>query len=394
MTGKGWTLLSRGLLLLYFPLLYWYGVSHLSIAPFEIREVSENPLLLHWYQGALHLSSLLPIGDPTPLLRGIPLLLSWTSALLLSQILPHYLRTPREQFYTLLLYLLLPGTILSTLLLTRAALLLLETTLLLYLFHRNQTLSLLLFPVVTLLDPANISLGIGAAIYGLWHRDWRWVGVGIGGVAEVFLLLGYRIGGVPKGHFLHFLLVYSSIYSPLLFLYFLYALYKENLPKYRSLIGGIASGAFLLSLLLSFRQKIKIEEFAPFTLPFLIPIARHFLNSYRVRLRPFRGGYRLLLTSILISILGFDGVLLVNPLKGKLGSGLYFTKPVARQLPTLLAGATLSSQSDPQLAEALLLYYHPTSRKRCEVVWRKKSQLLEFNCSNRVKTLPLSQFLK
>ncbi|MEO1941931.1 MAG: hypothetical protein ABGW77_03460 [Campylobacterales bacterium] len=394
MTDKGWSHLSRGLLLLYFPLLYWYGVSHLSIAPFEIGEVSENPLLLNWYRGALQLTSSLQWGDPTPLLRGIPLLLSWTSALLLSQILPHYIRTPREQFYTLLLYLLLPGTVLSTLLLTRAALLLLETTLLLYLFHRGQPLPILLLPVVTLLDPANISLGIGAIIYGLWHRNWKWIGVGLAGMAEVFLLLGYRIGGVPKGHFLHFLLVYSSIYSPLLFLYFLYALYKENLPGYRSLIGSIASGAFLLSLLLSFRQKIKIEEFAPFTLPFLIPIARHFLNSYRVRLKPFRRGYRLLLTSILISILGFDGVLLINPLKDKLGSGLYFTRPVARRLPILLQRAHISSQSDPQLLEALLLYYHPSSPEMCEVIWRKKVQLLEFNCSNRVKTLSLSPFLK
>ena len=57
----------------------------------------------------------------------------------------------------------------------------------------------------------------------------------------------------------------------------------------------VSGVVFVISLLLSFRQQIHIEDFAPYLMLLLPLAAQTFFSSYRVRLRRFRGGYRTIL---------------------------------------------------------------------------------------------------
>jgi len=66
----------------------------------------------------------------------------------------------------------------------------------------------------------------------------------------------------------------------------------------------IASASIILSLLASFRQKIYIEDFAPYVVIVVPSVIKIFLHSYRIRLKEFRTNYNIVatLTILFLSI--------------------------------------------------------------------------------------------
>jgi hypothetical protein len=90
--------------------------------------------------------------------------------------------------------------------------------------------------------------------------------------------------------------LYAAIFSPFIFIYMIYALYRTGLKEERNILWYLGTTAFLFSLLLSFRQQMKLEELAPYLLVATPIMVKTFLSSYRIRLREFRRGYRILLT--------------------------------------------------------------------------------------------------
>jgi hypothetical protein len=108
------------------------------------------------------------------------------------------------------------------------------------------------------------------------------------------LFYGFVAHGVPSGHLLDILGVYSAIFSPIIFLYIFYTLYRKFLLKQLDQIWFIASTAFIISIILSFRQRINLEYFAPY-LMLVIPLsAQMFIQSYRIRLKKFRKTYKII----------------------------------------------------------------------------------------------------
>jgi hypothetical protein len=67
----------------------------------------------------------------------------------------------------------------------------------------------------------------------------------------------------------------------------------------------LGATAFVFSLIVSFRQQLKLEELAPYILVSTPLMVKTFLSSYRIRLREFRKKYRLLLT-VAMSLLLFS----------------------------------------------------------------------------------------
>ena len=116
-------------------------------------------------------------------------------------------------------------------------------------------------------------------------------------------IYGFDTGGKPKGYFLDTIGIYSVIFSPILFLYFAYSIYRGLIEKERGIIFFIAITALLFSLLLSLRQKIRLEDFAPFVIiasPLMVKI---FFMSYRVRLKQFRFKYKFFLSLVFILLI-------------------------------------------------------------------------------------------
>jgi len=90
--------------------------------------------------------------------------------------------------------------------------------------------------------------------------------------------------------------IYAAIFSPVLFIYLVYALYRRGMKEERTLLWYLGSTALIFSLLFSFRQQMKLEELAPYILVATPILVKAFLSSYRIRLREFRKGYRILLS--------------------------------------------------------------------------------------------------
>jgi len=111
--------------------------------------------------------------------------------------------------------------------------------------------------------------------------------------------------GKPRGYFFDILGVYSAIFSPFLFFYFFYILYRDMVLKNFNIIWAISFFSLILSIIISFRQRTPLEDFAPFVVISIPLLIQRFYSSYRIRLRQFRQGYKivgfLIVSSLLIN---------------------------------------------------------------------------------------------
>jgi putative effector of murein hydrolase len=153
-------------------------------------------------------------------------------------------------------------------------------------------------------DGSFISLYFGLIFYSIYKKDNKFL------IYSLILLMinanyfNYDINGHPQGHFLNMISVYLAIFSPFIFIYFLYSIVKTW--KKPNLLWFISSFSLLFSIILSFRQDIKIDNYAPFVIVSVIFMVYAFLNDYRVRLNIFRKSYKIIFMFLGFSLISFD----------------------------------------------------------------------------------------
>lgn len=220
--------------------------------------------------------------------------LHFLSAILLYHISTYYLPRKSDRVWVLLIYLLLPGITSSALLVNIAGLKIFALFLFIYMYLRVKDWSLFVLPLFMFLDPTAIFLYFSISLFGFVRKQWLMGSVSLGLMLGALLVFGMDIGGTPEGRFLDALGIYSAIFSPIVFIYLFYVLYRRYMSNDRDLIWMIASSMFVFSLLLSFRQKVNIQDFAPYMMIALPLAAQTFFHTYRVRLSMFRRRYRVL----------------------------------------------------------------------------------------------------
>jgi len=278
-------------------------IQGVSISSFEAGIVYGNSSLLNCYSTFfLHL-----FGFNDYVLRLPMIALHLLSATLLYGISGYYLSRPTDKLWVLLIYLLLPGVTSAALLLNIAGFKILAIFTFVYTYLRFGQWSLLLLPLFITLDSTSIYLYFTVALYSLVHKKYVESSLSLSLLLGSIFVWGINVGGVPKGHFLDALGIYAAIFSPLVFIYLFYVLYRRYISNERDLIWMIASSMFIISLLLSFRQKATIQDFAPYLMVALPLAAQTFLHTYRVRLPQFRGRYRILFYSA-FSLLVINGL--------------------------------------------------------------------------------------
>ncbi len=218
---------------------------------------------------------------------------------------------PQDKLETLALFLLLPGFIASSVLVSDSIVAILFTILFLYSYHKKSyILSTLWLVLLFFTNTAVFALYFGVVIYSLYHRDMKlfWVSL----VLFVLSLIwgSFSFTGKPQGHLLELLGLYSAVFSPLLFIYYFYSLYRSLLEGRRELLWYIAFSALALSMLLSIRQQIHIVDFSPYLIVGIVLAIETYLRSLRVRLPRFQYKYRLLAT-ITISVLVLSSFVLI-----------------------------------------------------------------------------------
>jgi len=218
------------------------------------------------------------------------------SVLLLYRVSKAYVKRDSDRLWLVLVYILLPGVISSALLVDNASIIIFSLFLLLYLYQRESPLIPFVLIALLAIDGAYVFLYFAIFVYAFNRGNLFYMALSSLLLVIAFYLYGFDTMGKPSGHFLDTLGLYATIFSPVVFLFLVYVLYRKMITKEYDITLYIGGVVFVVSLLLSFRQSIHIEHFAPYLMLLLPLAAQTFFSSYRVRLRAFRGRYRVLLT--------------------------------------------------------------------------------------------------
>ncbi len=207
---------------------------------------------------------------------------------------------------SVLIYLFLPGIVSSAVLASSTGIILAlyQLFLILWLTKRRMA-AMVLLPIFLLIDRSCVVLYFALAIYALFRREKDFLTWS--SMLFVFALwkYGFSVHGKPKNYFADTIGLYAAIFSPLLFLYFFYAMYRILLKGEKSIIWYVSFSVMIVSLLFSIRQKIPIQDFAPYVVVAVPLMVKLFFQTYRVRLPQFRKRYLYLAATVL-------GVLALN----------------------------------------------------------------------------------
>jgi len=241
--------------------------------------------LMHYGEGLL--PSILGI-------RIFYLLLGFLSVGLFYLLSKHYLHNAHDAYLSTFIFMFLPGLLTASVLANVAIIVLPLIIAFVLLYEKGHFFALPFIMVLLFLaHESSIVFFVAVFLYGVMYRDKKLL------FLSTFFLLaflyfskGVSMRGLPKGHFVEIFGIYASVFSPLLFLYFVYAMYRTLLRGNKTLLWYISFTALVFSLLLSIRQRVAIADFAPYVMISVIVMLDVYNHSLRVRLLAFQKFYK------------------------------------------------------------------------------------------------------
>lgn len=274
-----------------------YGASTLSISASEARIYFEDKSLLSFIA---HLGTAL-FGQNDFGLRAPFILLHFLSCLLLYLLALKYTKTPKDAFYSLLLFILLPGCVASALLMNEASYVILLSLCILCAYeYEKKWLFYALFCLCAFVDRSFILLYLSFLCFGLYQKKGLLSSVSLGLFVLSLVFYGFDTSGRPRGYFLDTLGIFMACFSPLVFVYFFYVIYRLAFKPQKPLLWFIMSVSFIFCLLVSIRQKLYLEDFLPFCVICTPLLVATLMSSYRVRLPRLRLKYNIFIQCALI----------------------------------------------------------------------------------------------
>ncbi len=278
-------------------------------------------------------------------LRVFFILFGFLSISLFYEFSRRYFEKREDAYLATFIFMLLPGIITGSTL-ANVAIIILPLVLLFVLLYEKQHFILLPFIMLALffIHEASIIFFIALLIYGVIHKDKKLSIVSASFLlAFIYLAKGIEISGRPSGHFAEIFGLYAAVFSPFVFIYFFYTMYRILLREKKNLTWFISFTALAFSLLLSVRQRVHLTDFAPYVTIAIVLMLDTYNHSLRVRLPQFQKRYRLGFKILIASLIFGIGFLLLHQVlfytmeKPK----IYFAKHVYK--PYLLA-KTLKAQ--------------------------------------------------
>lgn len=230
------------------------------------------------------------------------------SVLLMYKLTDKYFRYEKDRLIAICMFMVLPGVLSASLLVNSAIMVTFFTLLYLYYFQKENKHSYLLLIFFLFVDNSFAVLYLALFFFSFKEQDKKLMYFSMVLFILSMYLYGFVTDGKPRGFLVDTFAVYASIFSPLLFMYFVYSIYRAGIKNERSLTWYISITALLLSIIFSFRQRVYIEDFAPYvviSLPFML---KTFFHSYRIRLKEFRQNYNIL-AILIITMLSINVIL-------------------------------------------------------------------------------------
>ena len=268
-----------------------YEVSTLSITAHEADVLFNGNSFIHY----LTQLSVTVFGHNDYALRMPMIFFHLLSVVLLYQVSKPYVKRNSDRLWLVFVYILLPGVMSAALLVNSAGVMIFTLFLLLYLYQIKSPVIPFVLILLLAIDGAYALLYFALFVYAFNKNSKFYMAFTAILFFAAYYLYGFDTMGRPSGHFLDTLGLYATIFSPVVFVFLIYVLYRKMITKEYDITLYVGGVVFVLSLLLSFRQQIHIEDFAPYLMLLLPLAAQTFFSSYRVRLRVFRGRYRVML---------------------------------------------------------------------------------------------------
>lgn len=226
--------------------------------------------------------------------RGVMIFFHIASVVLMYKVSKFYIKLEFDRIVAVLLFVLLPGTLASALIINNAGICITLALLYIYLFHiKKKILFSLFFCLAFFIDGDFLIFYAGFFIFALYKRKppLAWLS------AILFLLtlyfFGFETNGRPSGHFIDTFGIFAAVFSPFVFIFFVYTIYRIWVKEKKDLLWFIAICSFCFCMIVSVRQRLELEQFLPFCVIATPLMVRVFFNSYRVRLPKFRKGHKI-----------------------------------------------------------------------------------------------------
>lgn len=242
------------------------------------------------------------------------------SVLLMYKITEDYFKYEKDRLLSILIFMILPGVLSASLLVNSAIVVTFFTLLYLYNYKVTNKHSYFLLILFLFIDNSFAILFLAIFFYSLKDKDNKLIILSLILFTLSMYIYGFNTEGKPRGFLIDTFGIYASIFSPLLFIYFVYSIYRAGIKDERTLTWYISATALCLSLLFSFRQRVYIEDYAPYvviSLPFML---KSFFHSYRIRLKEFRRNHTIAAMFILL-------MLFINVLFTIINKPLYLILP-------------------------------------------------------------------
>jgi hypothetical protein len=295
--------LYLSLLFLTFILLFKATLS-LSISYKEALNVFVNNSILSWITN----SSIYVLGQNDIALR-LPFILFYIfSVILMYKITENYFRYEKDRYISIIIFMMLPGVLSAALLVNSAIVVTFFTLVYLYYYEKYKQHSYFLLLLFLFIDNSFAILYLALFFYSIKNQDKKLIYFSLFMFCISMYIYGFSTNGKPKGFLVDTFGIYATVFSPFLFLYFTYTIYRAGIKNNRTLIWYISTTALILSLIFSFRQRIYIEDFAPYVVISLPLMLKNFFHAYRVRLREFRKPYNVLVF-LVVSMLVINVIL-------------------------------------------------------------------------------------
>jgi len=299
------------LLILDFFLLL-YIADGLSISTNEVNIYYETNHNILWYLTHTFIN----IFGNTNIALRLPFIFIYISSVIIAYLLTDdYFSKPSDRLISIIIFMLLPGLNSAALLIDNSIIVVFCILLYLYLFKLYGKEYYILLVLFLFIDNSFAILFLALFFYALKKKDNILLVVSLILFGISMQMYGFEIGGLPRGYFIDTFGIYASIFSPILFLFFFYTLYRVSIKGEKDMYWYIASTSLGLSLLFSLRQRIDISDFAPFVIIAIPLMVKTFLHSFRVRLKIFRKNhYRFANIMLGVLIINFIILLFNKPL--------------------------------------------------------------------------------
>jgi len=274
----------------------------------------------------------------------IPFVLFYAgSAILLYLLTDNYFRLQRDRLISIMIFMLLPGMNSAALLVNESIIVVFGTLLYLYLYKLKEKEYYILLVLFLFIDNSFAILFLALFFYAINKKDNILLVVSLILFGLSMSIYGFSVNGSPRGYFLDTFAIYATIFSPVLFLYFFYALYRTGIKREKDLYWYISMTALGLSLVFSLRQKVAIEDFAPFVVISIPIMVKLFIHSLRIRLKEFRTFHYILLRitlgvlvlSFLLFIFNKSFYMFIKNPRSHVAHEHYIAKELANKLKSL-----------------------------------------------------------